>query len=59
MNNYTFRAHDDDGNSYVLDQNKTQRGILLTLKKENIKSKRQCASHSLYFKYPTDVEWSP
>lgn len=39
MNNYTFRAHDNDGNSYVLDQNKTQMGILLTLKKENIKSK--------------------
>lgn len=38
MKNYDFRAKDDLGNEYIFEQSKTDRGILLTLKKENIKA---------------------
>ena len=37
MYNFSFTAYDELGNNYVFDKKKTENGILLTLKKENIK----------------------
>ena len=37
MSNYLFTAHDTCGNTFTFDQSKTDRGILLTLKKEKLK----------------------
>lgn len=40
MDNYIFKACDSTGNEYIFDRSSTDRGLLLTLKKENIKSMR-------------------
>lgn len=39
MENYHFKAHDGLGNEYEFEQEQTEFGVLLTLKKENIKAK--------------------
>lgn len=38
MKNFDFKAKDEQGNEYAFEQTKTDRGIMLTLKKENIKA---------------------
>lgn len=40
MRNSCFTAYDAEGNSYVFEETKTERGILLTLKREKLKAIR-------------------